>query len=263
MLESIIGQVRYLNPEWKGRTDRPSIGDRESRRNNTTKRDVPIHDARGADLDLDVAGFLLAPHDSAVRNFHDEAEVAEAYYAEMVALIKRLTGADEVRIFQHVVRTEDSTDFNKAYARFVHCDYSISNPRENATSAFEHRDVALDPAKNWEFAYYNTWKPIEREVQQNPLAMIDASSLDDGDVVDYYYTGFGEKALTSMPVASSEHEFYYFPEMQPNEILVIKQLDTRPGRAMTCPHTSFNLDAPQNALGRRSIEVRLMCAFAD
>ena len=263
MIEPIIGQVRYLNPEWRGRTDRPSIGDRESRRNNTTKREVPIHDARGTNLDLDVSGFVLATHDSAVRNYHDEVEVAATYYDEMVTLIKRLTGADEVRVFQHVVRTEDSTDFNKAYARFVHCDYSITDPRANAISSFERRGVALEPSKNWEFAYYNTWKPIEREVQQNPLAMIDARSLDDGDVVDYYYTGFGKKVLTSMPVASSQHEFFYFSRMQPSEILVIKQLDTRPGRAMTCPHTSFDLPAPPDALGRRSIEVRLMCAFAD
>lgn len=263
MSEPIIGQVRYLNPEWKGRTDRPSIGDRESRRANTTKREVSIHDARSADLDLDVSGFVLARHDSAVRNFHDEVEVAATYYDEMVALIKQLTGADEVRIFQHVVRTEDSKDFNKAYARFVHCDYSISDPRANATSAFERRGGPLDPSKNWEFAYYNTWQPIEREVQRNPLAMIDARTLSEGDVVDYYYTGFGEGVLTSMPVASSEHQFYYFSKMQPSEILVLKQLDTRPGRAVTCPHTSFDLQAPPEALGRRSIEVRLMCAFAD
>ena len=263
MSEPVIGQVRYLKPEWKGRTDRPSIGDRESRRANTTKRDVPIQSARGLDLDLDTSGFQLEQHSSAMRSFHDDAEVAATYYDEMTALIRRLTRADEVLIFQHVVRTEDTTDFNKAYARFVHCDYSLQDARKNAATRFEREGVDLDRGQRWEFAYYNTWQPIEREVQQNPLAMIDARSMGDDDVVDYYYTGYGQKALTSMPVANPDHKFFYFPLMQTSEILVLKQLDTRPGRASRCAHTSFDLEAPAGALGRRSIEVRLMCAFSE
>ena len=66
MTSPVNAQVRYLNPEWKGRTDRPSIGDRESRRANTTKREVQIHDARWREGGLDDAGFLLVDHESAV-----------------------------------------------------------------------------------------------------------------------------------------------------------------------------------------------------
>lgn len=261
MTGSVDAQVRYLNPEWKGRTEIPSIGDRQSRRQNTSKFPVTIQDGRNRHFGLDTAGFLLTEHRSKVTDFHHSPSVEATYYAEIEAIIEHLTGADRVVVFQHVVRTEDRSDFNKAYARFVHCDYSVKDPRERSRAIFEAHG-GLDPSIPWQFAWYNTWQPIEREVQQSPLAMIDTRSLAPGDLVDYYYSGFGDRLLSSMPVYNPEHEFFYFPRMQTNEMLVIKQLDSRADRATSCPHTSFDLEAPEGALGRRSIEVRLVCAFA-
>ena len=264
MSATVNTEVRYLNPEWKYRKDIPSIGDRASRRANTSKHPVSINDARGMPLDLDDCGFVVTELASTVQDFHDESEVRSTYYAEIHDVMRDLTGADEVFFTpEHVVRTEDTSDFNRAYARFVHCDYSLSDtPKDREKALAKHRDV-LDPAKHWEFAWYNIWQPIEREVQQNPLAVVDARSLDVDDIVDYYYTGYGKKGLTSMPVFNPNHRFFYFPLMQTNEMLVFKQLDTRSGNAMACPHTSFNLEAPENALGRRSIEVRVTCAFGS
>ena len=66
-----------------------------------------------------------------------------------------------------------------------------------------------------------------------------------------------------MPVFNPDQRFYYFSRMQTDEMMVIKQLDTRPDRARGCPHTSFDVEAPPDAPGRRSIEVRLVCAFGS
>ncbi len=261
-MSSVAAQVRYLNPEWKGRAEMPSIGDSESRRANTSKHGVEIHDARSIDADLDTSGFVLTEHASRMGDFHDKAEVAATYYDEVARLIKRLTGADEVFIAQHVVRTEETGDFNSAYARFVHCDYSISDIEGTVERSLENHSETLDPSRHWEFAWYNTWQPIEREVRKNPLAMVDTRTLDTGDVVDYEYAGFGKPVITAMPVFNPQHKFYFFPRMQTDEVLVIKQLETRPDRAVSCPHTSFDIEAPEDAPGRRSIEVRMMCAFS-
>ncbi|MEE2777856.1 MAG: CmcJ/NvfI family oxidoreductase [Acidobacteriota bacterium] len=261
MSATVNAQVRYLKPEWKGRDEIPALGDRESRRALTAKWDVDVHDARGMDLDLDVDGFLLTNHESAVADFHDEAEVEKIYYPEAKQVIRRLTGADHVFITQHVVRTEDKSDFNTAYARFVHCDYTKTDLRKVADKTLGY--AGIDPAEtaDWDFAWYNTWQPVDREVQQNPLALVSAASLDEGDVVDYYFTGYKHRALTAMPVYNPDHRFFYFPRMQTDEVLIIKQLDSREGRACSCPHTSFDLANPDGPLGRRSVEVRLMCAF--
>ena len=53
-------KVRYINPEWRDKAETPRIGSRETRRANTSFRDVAIHDARvrhaAGGLDLDQAG---------------------------------------------------------------------------------------------------------------------------------------------------------------------------------------------------------------
>ena len=274
MPASVSAEVRYLNPEWRDRAEAPRIGDRESRRANTAKRSVLVSDARGMDLDLDTTGFLLTRHESGVRDFRDDAAVRETYYGEVGELVRGLTGADAVFVFSHTLRTEDTSDFNVAYARFEHCDYSLAGAAERRRNALEKHAGELDPARHWEFAWYNTWQPIEREVRKNPLAVIDARSLDLADVLDYFYTGYRDSpapgtgmtqsaAPSSMPVFNPGQRFYYFSRMQTDEVMVIKQLDTRPDRARGCPHTSFDIDAPPDAPGRRSIEVRMVCAFAS
>jgi len=45
------------------------------------------------DLSLDIQGFALVPHRSAVVNFYNDRLVREVYYPEVEALLKRRTGA--------------------------------------------------------------------------------------------------------------------------------------------------------------------------
>ncbi|MCZ6888894.1 MAG: CmcJ/NvfI family oxidoreductase, partial [Gammaproteobacteria bacterium] len=216
----VNAQIRYLNSEWKDAGEVPAIGDRDSRRANTSKVEVLIEDARprheAGVLDLDTNGFVLARNQSAVTSFQDDAEIESVYYPEIEALMRELTGADHLFISQHVVRTEDKSDFNKAYARFLHSDYSIENPRAAAAQYLANRQAPLDSAKlrvdEWEFAWFNTWQPFDRAVEQNPLTILDAESLARSDLIDYRYTGFRDDGGTSsMPIRNPNHRFYYFP----------------------------------------------------
>ena len=288
---AVQAQVRYLNEAWRGRADIPEIGDRESRRANTAKHVVDIHDARprlaSGDIDLDVNGFALLPHVSKVGDFTDDAEIKAVYYPEMIALAKRVTGAVEAFVIQHVLRTEDRTDFNKAYARFLHCDYSLDGARAAAERVLAKRGLAPADYANNDFAWYNAWQPFDHPALCNPLALVDAASVPPEDLVDYRYTGYanarrtaagagagnagpktGEEAeaamagKSSMPARNPAHRFYYVPNMAPDELLFFKQLDTR-RRGGACPHTSFDdPTSPPDAPPRRSIETRLMAVFA-
>lgn len=264
-MQSIAAEVRYLNEEWRTRNDTPSIGSRETRRANTSKKQVRISDARdqSLDLSLDVEGFELVDHQPNVIDFYNVDEVKARYYPEIEGVVRRALKSQCKHVFftQHVVRTEDTTDFNKAYARFLHCDYSLNNARIDANQII--RGAGVDPKEfeQCDFVWFNSWQPIEWEAELNPLAVIDASSLSSDDIVDYYYDGFGKASLSSMPVFNPGHRLYYFPRMQTSEVLLIKQLDTRDGVASACPHTSFeNREASPMAHPRRSIEVRMMCA---
>ena len=265
---SVEAVVRYLKPEWKGRSEVPKIGSRETRRANTDLYDVTIANARSlqdaGELDVDTNGFILVSHRTAVRSFRDKAQIEGTYCDEIRELLLILTGADELFFLQHLIRTETPRSFNDAYSRYVHCDYSAETTHKLERRMFVERGgYSREDAERWEFAWYNTWQPIDPSVQQNPLTLIDARTLDDGDVVDYQYTGYGEGGgLASMPVHNSAHRFYYFPDMQTDEAIVSKQLDTRPDRSCQTPHTSFDdKRAPEDALGRRSIELRALCAF--
>ena len=272
---SVSAEVRYLNAEWKGRPDAPRIGDGASRRAVTHKRRVAIDDARGEPLDLDTSGFILTRHESALRSFHKRDDVVGTYYEEIGRFVRRLSGADRVFVDGHTIRTEDARGFNAAYARYVHCDYGLADGGGDRRDIVERRYArTLGSGTRWEFAWYNTWQPVDYPAHRNPLALIDARTLDRDDIVDYWYTGPRAKllparpgkptdaSLSSMPTFNPRQRFCYFPQMRTDEIIVFKQLDTRPGRALGCPHTSFDIDAPPDAPPRRSIEVRVVCAFA-
>lgn len=270
----VQAQVRYLNEEWRQRDDIPEIGDRESRRAHTAKHTVSIHDARAqlerGEIDLDANGFTLLRMKSQVRDFRDDAEVRSVYYPEVTSLVKRTTGAVEVFITQHLVRTESREDFNKAYARFLHCDYSLDEPRRSAARVLERRGLRMADYDANEFAWFNAWQPFDHAALRNPLALLDAASLSMDDIVDYRYTGYGQKqnpnaaaeTKSAMPAHSPAHRFYYVSSMATDEVLFFKQLDSRrPGGV--CAHTSFDDPAsPPDAPPRRSIETRLMAVFA-
>ena len=263
--ENVEAKVRYMHPRFVGAAELPEIGSRETRRASTAVHFVEVADARPLverdELGLDTTGFVLAKHQSAVGNFRDDDEIKRTYYPEIEALVTRLTGASHVLTMGHVVRTEKPVDFNNAYARFVHCDYTVTNAGAIAQTVLEEHGSELDP-EQWDFVLYNTWQPFDREVQQNPLTVLDASSLEEEDLLEYLYTGDGAANLSVMPVYKEGHRFFFFPRMQTDEIMVFKQLETRAGAGLPCPHTSFDeMTAPKDALGRRSVEVRVMCAF--
>lgn len=262
---SVEAKVRYMHPKFVGAAQMPEIGDRETRRASTAVHYMPIADARPlverGELGLDTTGFVLEKLHSGVRNFRDDEQIRAAYYPEIEELVLRLTGASHIFTMGHVVRTEKPINFNNAYARFVHCDYTAANAEGIAAMVLEEHAADLDPDQ-WSFVWYNSWQPIEREVQQNPLTLLDATSIQEEDLLDYLYTGDGAANVSVMPIHREGHRFYFFPRMQTDEIMVFKQLETRPGAGLPCPHTSFDdITAPDDAPGRRSIEVRVMCAF--
>ena len=259
---ALQADVRYLNSEWRDRDEAPEIGSRESRRDNTSKVRVEIHDGRGQDFALDTNGFVLREASPFAGDYQNEDHVRSNYYPTIERLIRAETGAVEVFFTQHVVRTEDRSDFNKAYARFIHCDYQLSDPRRSAEELLRNRALSPDAYIDAEFAWFNTWQPLDNDVEANPLAFIDATTLAADDIVEYYYTGFGKNGRSSMPVENPDHEFYYFKTMTPREVLILKQLDTRPGPRSVTPHTSFDDPATRvDAKPRRSIEVRVMAVF--
>ena len=268
MPESVAARVRYLNPDWRGRSEPPRVSSRDTRRANTRFYDVRIEDARPrqerGELDLDTNGFVLVPHRTRATDFRDSGQITGTYYGEVKGLIQQLTGAERVGVLQHVIRTEDASSFNSAYARYVHCDYSETRARDLSHRWMVQSDFCSQAETDqYDFAWYNTWQPIEREARQNPLTLLDARTLEREDFVEYRFDDSSPEAIASMPLYSERHRHYYFPDMQMGELIVFKQHDSRSGGYSICAHTSFDdPTAPADAPARRTIEVRLMAVFA-
>jgi hypothetical protein len=146
---------------------------------------VAIRDARPliGRLSLDREGFVLLHRQTAVKNFYDEEEIASAYYPECERVIKEATGAARVVAFDHIVRNAAMSikgNTVKIPAKRVHDDYTVwSAPQrvrdlmgEEAEELLKHR-----------FAIINLWRPIRGPVLESPLALCDAQSLSEENLV--------------------------------------------------------------------------------
>lgn len=262
---TVRAQLRYINPEWRESAEPPRIGSRESRRANTATREVLVHDARAAtgEFGLETSGFTLRSQDPADVGAGDSA-ARMAYREAMLELVRNETGASQAVFLADLVRTEDTSDFNTAYSRFVHCDYNLASTTRMSHDLMGRRGIT--PHDSWNYAWYNTWQPFDNDASQNPLAVLDVRSLDPGDIIAYRYTGYsgddGDGGLVSAPVFNPTHRWYYYPDMTPGEVLLTKQLDQRPGHTQQCPHTSFfDETRPADTPPRHSIETRILAIF--
>ena len=264
--DSVTSQVSFLSEEWRERSDVPHIYDRASREQNTTPHTITIHNARprhdAGDLDLDDSGFVLAKHKSQAADFGDKQTIKDVYFPEMRALILAQTGATaafSVQFYQ--VRSSNPAHFFNAYSLYMHCDFSPRSWPRLARSLARSADID-EKFDDWDFALYNMWRPVGGPVEQDPLVLVDASTVDRADIIEYSPAKDREDGLAALPLFNARQRLYYVPAMQEDEVLIFKQLDSRQGHAQVCPHSSFrDPTAKPDARPRSSIDIRMICAF--
>lgn len=237
----------------------------------TNRRVAPqavfIRDARpiAGQLSLDRHGFALRRHQSAVTNFYDEDEVQSVYYPECERLLREATGAARVVVFDHIVRcapkARNGEKGVKEPAKGVHNDYTLHSGPQRL------HDLLPDEAETLlkgHFAIINVWRPIRGPVQESPLAVCDAQSLQQEDFIasDLIYPH--RKGETYAVRFRPGHQWYYFPRMQPDEALLLKCYDSaEDGRARFTAHTAFDdPTSPSDAAPRESIETRAFVFLA-
>jgi len=82
------------------------------------------------------------------------------------------------------------------------------------------------------------------------------------DIINYRLIEDGDKAQAAVPLFNKNQRYCYFPNMELDEVLVFKQLDSRAEKSLVCPHTSFiDPNASADAAERESIDIRFMCVF--
>ncbi|MGH7843273.1 MAG: CmcJ/NvfI family oxidoreductase [Candidatus Binataceae bacterium] len=231
-------------------------------RDGFSRHTLPIHDGRAvARLSLDQEGFVLKRRQTGVRNFYDPAEVRAVYYPEIEQLLVATTGAASAFAFEHDVRHAPTAALDdsatRAPVRVVHDDYTEKSAPERVRLYLPDQADALLQRR---YAVINVWRPLRGPVRDTPLAVCDAQTLKEEDLVP---TADGVKHEVYLFNFRPAHRWFYFPEMRTNEVILLKCFDSiRDGRARFTAHTAIDLPPAQlPAPARESIEVRALVFY--
>ena len=225
---------------------------------------MPIEDGRTASLTLERNGFVLVEHKTAVKSFFDPEELKAVYYPEVEALIKRCSGARRVVIFDHTLRSGDEGEREEKLIRepvlSAHNDYTEWSGPQRVRDLMGDKAEALLARR---FAIIQVWRAINQPIETNPLAVADAQTLDEQDLLIAERRYPGRVGQTYRLKYNPKHRWFYFPRMRRDEALVFTVYDSsKDGRARFTPHTSFDdPTTPPGAPPRQSIEARALAFF--
>jgi hypothetical protein len=228
---------------------------------------VTVHDARpiAGSLSLDREGFVLIRRPTATKDLYDEAEIASVYYPECERIMKEATGATRVIAFDHIVRNEAKAAIKgsgvKLPAARIHNDYTAKSAPQRV------RDLLGDAAEELlkhRFAIINLWRPIRGPLLKSPLALCDAQSLAEDNLISSDLRYPDRTGETQQITFNPGQRYYYFPRMEAEEAVLIRCFDSAlQGPARFSAHGAFDdPQSPPDAPPRESIEVRTLVFFA-
>ncbi|CAA7262495.1 unnamed protein product [Cyclocybe aegerita] len=234
------------------------------------EREMVIENIRGKEdtVSLDASGFQYVHAPAKHKSFANDEEVRREYYPESIELLKKLTGASRVELFDHTIRRrrpgeiDDSPEKRQPVAQ-VHVDQTTA-----ASIARVHRHLpASDVPRLLErrFQIINLWRPIGNPAYDWPLALCDFRSVDQKRDMFPVALIYPDREGETQGVKFNEnHKWKYLRGMTPDEVVLIKCFDSiQDGSvAVFTPHTGFSDPAtPSDAPLRESIELRALVFY--
>ncbi|KAF9261035.1 hypothetical protein L218DRAFT_906281, partial [Marasmius fiardii PR-910] len=238
--------------------------------------DVVVENIRGKEhlYTLDSAGFQYLHRPTKHTDFDDDKEL-EGYYRESAEIVKEVTGASRVILYDPLQRRrrtgeEDESSIKKRRpAGQVHVDVS-------AAAAVGHvyryaPSEAPDLLRSRRFQIINLWRPINNTAHDWPLAFCTWSSVDPVNDTFPVPRLRPESDLSEATVKYNEalgirynptHQWKYVPAMTPNDLVLIKNYDTDESVSRFTPHTAFeDPTTPKGSPPRESIELRFLVFY--
>ena len=200
-----------------------------------------VKNARDINSSLTKEGFKLLKHETSVQDFYNETVVSSAYYFEMQELVKKETNADEVYIVSHITRNEFEAQQGKMLGahRLVHNDFT---PNFNDTVKPLIEESKIDPSK---ISVYNLWRRFDKDSLDAPFAVCDSSTVSESELIptDLFNYLDGDDGFTVEIYQSSfndNHQWYYYPKMQKDEVLMFKTFDSLEKPFLPTLHSAFD-----------------------
>jgi hypothetical protein len=173
------------------------------------------------------------------------------------------TGASKIFIFDHTIRRPDAEEEQasgnvrfRSPVKQVHIDQSYSAALDRVSY---HLPDDAEKLLKGRVQIINVWRPIKK-VLRDPLALAEASSVSEDDLVPVGLIYPNRKGETFGVKYNDKHKWFYKHGIAPDEVILIKCFDTKTdGRARRVPHTAFSDDATAaDVPARESIEVRAL-----
>lgn len=227
---------------------------------------VTMENARGKSFDLDREGFALTTQTTHVTDFYDDAQVSDVYEPEVVAFLKRLTGAARVHVFDHTRRADSKTLREDLVIRepagVIHNDYTDASAAKRVRDLFPSEEA--EDLLSRRFAIVNIWRSSNGgPIETAPMALCAAQSVAASDIITVERHAKDRIGEVQQVMFNPDHRWYWYPRMQADEALLIKTYDSATdGRARYSVHTAFeDPTAAPDAAPRESIETRAFLFF--
>ncbi|KAH7398640.1 hypothetical protein DE146DRAFT_497514 [Phaeosphaeria sp. MPI-PUGE-AT-0046c] len=214
---------------------------------------------------LDNVGFQYCRHNSCEEKFIDEQIIGSAYYEECKELLKDVTGANRVHIFNHKVR--------RGPTQWHHLGFDNLKNRGPVTKTHVDQSyVGAEIRLRWEFPdeadellqkryqIINIWRPIAT-ILKDPIAVADARSVPDVDLVEADMTENDFPGKQWVVRHNPAHRWHYKYKMTPQDVLLIKCFDSQTSVARRALHSAFEDAAHRDNVSRQSIEVRCIVLY--
>ncbi|KAM0790705.1 hypothetical protein ACM66B_004562 [Microbotryomycetes sp. NB124-2] len=234
----------------------------------------PLVDAGTEHLtSTDTTGFQVVPKSLSktsmqYEDWSDEQTVKSKYYDEVSEMLKKVTGATKVIIFDSTIRraeekgkeTVDSPE-NRHPVVFTHVDQTPKSGRDRVLrhAGQEEGERLLKGRAQ----LINVWRPLRGPVKDFPLAFADARTLKKESLVKSDLLYEDRTGETLQVQHSPEHKWYYLSDMQPDEAVLLKCWEnTADGLGGNpTPHSAFidpRYYGKEGVELRQSIEIRAL-----
>ncbi|KAK4118634.1 hypothetical protein N657DRAFT_605963 [Parathielavia appendiculata] len=230
-----------------------------------------INDITGEEhqYSLDKHGFQYCRHESSEKEFIDEQAIRSIYYEECKSLLKLVTGASRIHIFNHKVRRgptqwhhlglHGKNLANRGPVTRTHVDQSYVGAELRLRWEFPNPKEA-DELLRGRYQIINIWRPIAI-ILKDPIAVADANSVPDSDLVGARMVEDDFEGESWVVRHNPNHRWHFKYRMTPQDVLFIKCFDSETSVARRALHSAFEDLAHRDEVSRQSIEVRCLVLY--
>ncbi|CAK7203345.1 hypothetical protein SEUCBS139899_006078 [Sporothrix eucalyptigena] len=266
--------LNYYKPNADGSPPHTTYYDRpETYFREVESHTVTVHDVTGEEdkYTLDGNGFQYVHRPAEETEFTDEDHIRKVYYPETEQLLKDVTGASRIFIFDHTIRRDPPEEGNgrnrttdrtkRGPVQRVHIDQSYTAALSRVP---HHIPEDAETLLKGRVQIINVWRPIQT-IWRDPLGVAEASTVQEKDLVPTGLVLPGREGETFQVRYDAGHKWYFKAGLTPQEVLLIKCFDSKTdGRARRVPHSAFVDPAfGEESPSRQSIEVRALVFHPD